>query len=49
VSESASVPHISVLALCEQDAVILKPDQLYRFEVVEGCEKCARLAGAYKE
>jgi len=31
------------LALCETEMVILKPDQLYRFVVVPGCERCAKL------
>lgn len=36
---------VTVLALCEQEALILKPDVLYRFEVAIGCSKCESLAG----
>lgn len=37
-------PEVTVLALCEQEALVLKPGVLYRFEVVEGCAACAQLA-----
>lgn len=40
---------IHVLALCEQEAVVLRPNVLYRFEVVEGCKKCAKLARVYED
>ena len=36
--------HISRLALCESQAVFLRPDKIYVFTVVEGCKKCADLA-----
>lgn len=32
------------LALCEQGFLVLKPNVFYKFEVIEGCEKCAKLA-----
>lgn len=32
------------MALCTAEQVFLKPNQLYRFYVKEGCDKCARLA-----
>jgi hypothetical protein len=28
------------LALCEQDSIVLKADQLYVFRVVPSCQKC---------
>jgi hypothetical protein len=32
------------LALCEQTHLILKPNVLYRFVVMEGCYQCEELA-----
>jgi hypothetical protein len=37
-------PKIFDMMLCEQDIVILQPDQLYRFTVDPNCENCKRLA-----
>lgn len=34
---------IMVLALCESTHLFLKPNVLYRFEVVDGCAACLRL------
>ena len=36
--------HISRMALCEQNAVILYPGRLYKFGVVTGCYKCYTIA-----
>lgn len=33
------------LALCEQDAVILKPHVAYRFYVDQSCDKCMAYEG----
>lgn len=35
---------VVVLYLCESEQVILKPNQLYKFEVKEDCERCKELA-----
>ena len=35
---------VIVLALCEQNVVYLRPDILYRFEVIEGCTRCEKIA-----
>lgn len=37
------------LALCESEQLILKPNRLYVFEVIEGCKRCKELedAGRY--
>lgn len=34
---------VMVLALCESVHLFLKPNVLYRFEVVDGCAACLRL------
>lgn len=39
---------ITVLFLCEQEHLILKPNQLYRFEVSPGCKRCQELAALYE-
>jgi hypothetical protein len=44
LTEPEPIQHVTVLALCEQDMLVLKPNVLYRFEVVEGCRSCAALA-----
>jgi hypothetical protein len=31
---------VTVLALCEVDHVCLKPNQLYKFIVMDGCDAC---------
>jgi len=33
-----------VMALCEQRHVTLRPDTLYVFRVMPGCEECERIA-----
>lgn len=38
---------VDVRWLCEQDAIVLKPGQLYYFEVKKGCGKCEALAAVY--
>ena len=35
---------VVVLYLCESEQIILKPNQLYKFEVKEDCERCKELA-----
>lgn len=40
---------IHILALCEQNAIFLRPNTLYRFEVVKGCKKCKKLASVYED
>lgn len=35
---------VRVLALCESTRLVLRPGELYRFEVVPGCSSCAELA-----
>ena len=47
--EGDDVDNVTILALCEQEAIFLKPNQLYKFEVVEGCEKCKRIQKLYLE
>ena len=47
--EGDDVDNVTILALCEQEAIFLKPNQLYKFEVVEGCEKCERIQKLYLE
>lgn len=37
-------PNICEMGLCEVGHIFLKPNQLYRFVVIEGCKKCAALA-----
>lgn len=39
---------ITVLFLCEQEHLFLKPNQLYRFEVSPGCKRCKELAEIYE-
>lgn len=39
---------VCVLWLCETEQVALRPDLLYRFEVKDGCERCASLAAPYR-
>lgn len=34
------------MGLCEQDAVILKPNQTYVFRVISGCKACEAIAKA---
>jgi len=38
---------VIVLALCESERLVLRPDQLYRFTVMPGCARCAELASSY--
>ena len=47
MKESKEVIH--VMGICEVDHVFLRPNQLYRFEVIEGCEKCKKLAEVYEK
>lgn len=35
---------ICVLALCEQNSLLLKPNQLYRFDVMKDCDECNLIA-----
>lgn len=35
------------LALCEVDWIFLRPNQLYRFIAIPGCEACQLLASQY--
>lgn len=37
----------NVLALCEQDHLILRPDVYYHFEVIHDCKSCARLVDEF--
>lgn len=37
------------MCLCENQHVILKPNQLYRFVAAEGCEECKKIADYYKQ
>lgn len=37
----------SILALCEANEIVLRPDRLYKFTVVPGCEKCKAIADSY--
>ena len=37
-------PHPITLRLCEQDGLILRPQQLYTFVVDETCARCRELA-----
>lgn len=39
----ANVPETMEMFLCEQDKVILKPDQPYLFKVDPTCQKCLEL------
>lgn len=43
------VPRVEpvVMALCEQNHIMLRPNVLYRFEPVEGCERCAEIVATY--
>lgn len=34
---------VTELSLCEQDRLVLKPDQLYRFVVMPNCKRCIDL------
>ena len=34
------------LALCETESLILRPNVLYIFEVIEGCKLCAKVEEA---
>lgn len=43
-----NIEQITEMALCEQWRVGLRPGQLYRFVVQEGCEACARQAAPYE-
>lgn len=40
---------ITVLCLCEQNCVILKPETLYLFKVFKDCEACIKLADSYTD
>lgn len=40
----ASAVHVTTLALCESESLVLHPDQLYRFEVRPGCARREELA-----
>lgn len=40
---------VHVLAYCEQKALILKPNVLYKFVPVEGCSKCDELLALYTD
>ena len=35
---------VITLALCESEAVFLRPNTLYRFEVIDGCKRCEEIA-----
>lgn len=35
------------VALCEVSRILLRPDQLYRFVVMDNCSECAHLAAIY--
>lgn len=37
------------LALCESTFIFPQPNQLYRFYVGDGCEKCAAIDNVYKQ
>jgi hypothetical protein len=37
------------LALCESGRIIPRPGILYRYEVMDGCEACAKLAAAHDD
>lgn len=42
-------PRVTVLALCEQTGLVLRPDVLYRFEPIKGCEKCDAIVKSYEQ
>lgn len=44
-----ATPDIIELALCEQNALMLRPGVLYRFSVRPGCEACERANEPYKD
>lgn len=44
--DSSEALHIIELQLCEQEHILLKPNQLYRFTVDATCEKCRAIAAA---
>lgn len=44
-----AVGELHVRALCEQNILIFRPNVLYRFEPIPGCEACANIAFAYKD
>lgn len=37
------------LALCESPFILPRPNQLYKYYVGEGCEKCETIANVYKQ
>ncbi len=40
---------VITLALCEQSWLTLRPNQLYKFEIMPDCEECLRLAEVYED
>ena len=40
--------NVCEMALCEVEHLFLRPDQLYRFVVMEGCDRCKKLAEVYE-
>jgi hypothetical protein len=43
----AQLDGLITLGLCEQDKLILRPNQLYMFTVMENCSECRDLAAVY--
>lgn len=41
------VEPVQMRYLCEQDAIVLRPFQMYYFEIDENCDKCKELAKIY--
>lgn len=39
---------VKEMRLCEQDHVVLRPDQLYLFTVDEECKRCKEIAALYE-
>lgn len=37
------------LALCESTFILPRPNQLYKYYVGDGCEKCEAIANVYKQ
>lgn len=40
---------VEEMRLCEQEFLTLRPNQLYRFTVAPGCEKCEGIAAVYAD
>lgn len=44
-----TIEPVYVLWLCEQNELMLRPDQCYQFKVKEDCEKCVAAAAPYRD